>query len=660
MSASSRDVTPATQGGETQTSSPRARSSTPTFNLMDSQFPDVWVSAVIKTRNDRLKSLHAGRKTRPVRPIAPRLPSTLAKPAQKDPEDPLVLSWQRTLWYAFENFGRVGIALAIYKKAAEETQNASWDKLMDDRRRKTFYVLEHLVGLTDDAIRSLIRNTLPHDITKNRELAKFVRDSMVPRRAPSIYCMTIASSVENMLTTGGRTIPRPNAGKWLTPDQSVQMVRKCMNYHANKVGYEAMNQAIDSWGRKNPYTKSVRQWKSTSFKDWAPRFNLSYCANIDPTQRTTPWSKCPFEVGFAVNTVARLKQHAINSNTNSLWAPVHAIARLPTNIPNASGFGFPAPRQWELFPLIEDNERAAQIGEIVGSLLCSTYWFEGGLNPIFAGTASLSKFVVHLNPDDPKWNRQVQTFAERLEHAQCPDIEHDRFDTLCRFADMRRSRAGEEAESTRLEQKWKDQEQKTDLAIKRWKKGLREQGSLRRKLEEKHQDEEIRSASQDPKMAQIHSLQRRCRDAKLIARFVRMDACTFDGARTMAMDEEGVPRSIRERVQAQVEKEHEAAAEKRIERFTAPVKHSELPLRPTPSRGRPIASGATRRARLPAASDQASSASTSDEEDTAEDTEPEDVDPGPEDSEDTDSGDMDPEDTDPEEDRGIEGDPERG
>ncbi|KAL8973753.1 MAG: hypothetical protein Q9197_002001 [Variospora fuerteventurae] len=558
MSSSPRNTTPAAHGSQSQLQAQRARSSTPTFNLLGSKFENIWMSAKRKELKDRLKELGTRRRTEPIPPNLARLPSTLPQPLQVDPEDPLALAWQRTLWYAFENFGRVGIAVEMHKKAANANRHASWDKVIADEASQKASILIMLMGLTDDVIRSLIRNTLPHDITQSTELADFVRHWMQKREAPSIYCMAIASDITPVLTVLGPR-PRRDPGSWLSPDQTRQLVGKCKDYYTDAPNAQALNRAIDSWQRTVPWAERGRKWTSQSSAEWLRCFRDLYCTNIDPAKASTGWAKCPFEVGFAVNTVGRLRQHAINSKTNSLWAPVHAISRLPANVPNASGFGFPAPGQWELFPLFEDDEPYAQLAEIVGSLLCSSYWFEGGLNPVHAGSASLSRSVESWRQDDSRWNRQVITLANRLECAQYPDIEHDRFDTLRRALDALRSQKDDEAETARLKLKMQEQKEEENAVKEKWKKELRELGALNKRLEER--ESEVMSSSQDPALIDVLSLGRQYREADLISHLVSMDVRTFAGARKTMMEEQGISDSIRERVESLVEEEHEAAAQ---------------------------------------------------------------------------------------------------
>ncbi|KAI4119873.1 MAG: hypothetical protein LQ338_007219 [Usnochroma carphineum] len=542
-----------------------SRDNTPAFDLLSSQYPGVLVNAMVKDLKDRLGRSYASVKERPSEPTPLNLPSRTRQTGLVDPEDPLATPWQRIMWSAFESFGRVGIARVFYRKAAEEAPNASWEKLLADERSGEQYVVRLLMGLTDDAIRSLIRGTLPHDITlqQNSDLYKFVRDCMVPRAMPSIYCMAPASSTEQILVASGRSRPREHAGKWLTPDQAQQLVDKCRDYITDSPNALAMNQAIDGWKRKHRYTKPDRRWKSGVFEEWLQNFEDLYCGNIDPNKKNVPWTKVPFEVGFAVNTEGRLKQHAGNQQTNSIWALVHAITRLPTNLPGAQGFGFPPVRQWELFPLYEDNEKYAQLGEIVGSLLCSSYWTFGGLNPIYAGTAILSKHVEDWPQDAFKWKRQARTLAIRIQRAEYPDIEHDRFDTRRRTLAALKSLDAKRVDSQRLVREQEEKARQTQEKSDKWKQKLRELGALRKQLA--NQRQQSISASQDPEVTELLNMERDAEEANLIRQFTKLNPKAIPDAHEIEMEEQGIPDHVREEVRS-CREEREQEAERRLDR----------------------------------------------------------------------------------------------
>lgn len=553
----SREDTPSSQVGASQTERGRF-SRSPTFG---SQHTSVFVR---KTLHD-IKESAAQRVTKRQRPIEPKdlpLPSKTPQPVLKDPDNPLVTEWQKGLLNHFNNFGRPGIAMIFYRTArvaqADPTKaNVHWQKLVADDSTSRYGILHQLMGLTDDAIRALIRNSLPHDTTlpEAKDLMRFARDCMKPKTAPSIYCMAIASSTLPTLVPGGKSAPRPHAGKYLSPVDHQQMVVKCRDYINDAYSASDMNQAIDSFRRTKPWTGPGRKFSSTVFDKWLPMFENLYAGNIDPAKTAVPWTKAPFEVGFAVNTEERLKEHAANSSTNSLWALVHALARLSPNVPAARGFGFPLPRQWELIPLIEDDEEYAQLGEICGSLLCSSYFFQGGLNPIFAGTASLSKHVQSWGPNHQKWKQQIFHLADRIEEAEYPAVEELRYAQLRRGLQALKSWKAKKAVCEGLLRQWTEVEKKKQLARweaeGRWKHMLREVGALRKKLSAAEQRRAL--ASQDKWVRMVATAKRHCDEASLVDEICRQSIFDFPDAQKIYMDEQGVSEDIRQRVEARRE-----------------------------------------------------------------------------------------------------------
>ena len=88
------------------------------------------------------------------------------------------------------------------------------------------------------------------------------------------------------------------------------------------------------------------------------------------------------EVGWAQDINIRLKDHVNNNSATPLFGLVNAISRQSAI---DGGAAFPPPVQLILFPIWEDDEDLKKIGEILGSVLCSSYWIYGGLNDAWAG-----------------------------------------------------------------------------------------------------------------------------------------------------------------------------------------------------------------------------------------------------------------------------------
>ena len=376
--------------------------------------------------------------------------------------------WRETLWHAFQTFGRLGIAEEMYERAREASASVHWDKLLADKRSDRYAVLELLGALSDGCIESLIKGTLTYDIQHDHELADFVKTSMKPKNAPAIYFMVPASST----------------GKWLTPTQVSDMIATCRQYLKRAATADDMNNAIDLWPHlsgSDPGRILTTQHMKDSTSAWLTALDKYYCQNVDPTKTDVEWTKVPYEVGFAADTKDRLKQHAINRKTTASFAITQAVLRLPHN-PRGGihGFDYPKTRQYELFPLIEDDDTYAQLGEIVGSLLLSSYSAYGGLNPTLAGTAALK---VHMARRDPSiFDRQVITLAKRYKKADFPQNERDRYARLERGMKSLRSLPALEQEAKRKEKEWLAKQEEHRRLLVPLKGILQEVGAARAEL----------------------------------------------------------------------------------------------------------------------------------------------------------------------------------
>lgn len=549
----------------------------------------------------------------------------------------------------------MGIAKEMYRLAEREQQirpNAHWAKLLDDQTSKRRYALLHFQALTDDVILSLIKGTLPSDLTKNPELRSFVTDCMQPKNGPSIYIMAPASSVQSILVAGGAPTPRLHAGRWLSPDQARTFFATCEDYHtrppqaaaaaattgaaattvpggapttvpggaapttvpggaapttvpggaapagpagaapttapgALPVGAPrtlsaaaiAMNKAIDAYPSLVPIAKE-QKFKTQVSDKWLQSMKDIY---DDPTipanKRSTPWSRVPMEVGYAKHTITRLQQHAGNRSTNALFGLTHAILRLPNRPPMSQGFGFPKPRQWELFPLHNDDEQYAQIGEIVGSLLCSSYHSMGGLNPTYAGTAS------HSVADVPSstWDDQALNLATRIQRADYPNVEIRRFAARKKDLEALQSWKAKRDVCEEKEQKLKEAKQKRAEHEQEWIKANRRLGELRKELEKL--EEQNAAASQSPLVKDLYELNKRCKENELVDQFSEVKLSAPLGAapdwHITAMEEQGIPDHIRARVIARVEQDEKAASQRIQDIFG--VKPSPKARKPVPT-----------------------------------------------------------------------------
>ena len=83
--------------------------------------------------------------------------------------------------------------------------------------------------------------------------------------------------------------------------------------------------------------------------------------------------KCPMEVGWSINVENRQKEHYNNGSTTYIFGFLNAWVRM------TPGIKFPGPAQYTLFR-VWHHEHLPQCSEILGSILCSSYSSQGGLN----------------------------------------------------------------------------------------------------------------------------------------------------------------------------------------------------------------------------------------------------------------------------------------
>ncbi|KAL9032027.1 MAG: hypothetical protein Q9180_006747, partial [Flavoplaca navasiana] len=452
------------------------------FSLLGSQYAPVVMNAVKRNLRDQQLSHRPTAIARlPDKPVLQTLPSSIQQASRLDPKDPLSDPWRRTLWHAFQNYGRAGIAQEMYKKAESSAGTVHWNKVLSDRQTGTFSIDMLLGGLTDACIRSMIRGTLRFDVLQDANLARFVHRHMkASKEAPSIYYMAPASAT----------------GKWLTPNQAEEMYHICQQYLTRVPTAKKMNTAIDTWPKPSGSDDQrilTNQHNKDTTQFWLAAMRKYYFHNVDTTKKDEPWVKVPSEVGFAVNTKDRLAQHCLNRKTTASFAIAQAVLRLPQNAANGiPGFGFPAVKQHELFPLFEDDETYAQLGEIVGSLLASSYGTYGGLNPSDAGTASLSAAMVKR--PQSVFDGQMISQANRIRKSMFPDIETDRFCDLQRSLASLRALPNLQKESERKERECKERENKARASLEKLRKQWNTLGSLKKQSAEimrKQQEEAI-------------------------------------------------------------------------------------------------------------------------------------------------------------------------
>ncbi|KAG6999584.1 hypothetical protein G7Y79_00034g070070 [Physcia stellaris] len=350
----------------------------------------------------------------PSRPVPSSIPRAATDPAQpRQPE--VVKEWEAI----FHMNGRRGLQQAFYAYAKAQLRdantqeewrviesNASWNHLLRDEKDGTNHVLTLLHTLPDFMILTLLRGELAYRCESDAKVATYVKEHMSLNLGPGIYL----------------NILHDHDGRWLS-SKEMSTVLDTLDAYVDGDGSGSpttlqmqIDQAIYPW----PRVGNKVRWLTSEpapivLKDWIKSARETYCSNVaDQTER---FISCPTEVGWAANVDDRCKRHLKNTGTTYIFGLLQAVLRSPPPI----GPAFPPPLQVLLFPLWERNEVLCRVGEIVGSLLCHSYWYLGGYNPSFAGCFQWDDDTASLQDVTPPqstraiWINSLRVMWSRLE-----------------------------------------------------------------------------------------------------------------------------------------------------------------------------------------------------------------------------------------------------
>ena len=246
-----------------------------------------------------------------------------------------------------------------------------------------------------------------------------------------------------------------HAGKWMTPTQVKSLIDKVKVYVANKSDPQSLaaNMSIDNAvGRFSPSYPTERRFPLSSIDyrnrvlEWIDIIESQYWTNINASYLDIPFRRCLMEVGWAQDINVRLKAHVNNSSTTPLFGLVNAISRLSIK---DGGAAFPKPMQLILFPIWKDDEDLKRIAEILGSVLCSSYWIYGGLNYAWAGG---SVNVASYNPAGDNWMHSADHFHERIKREA--GLDFARAVQLGEHAEKAREKSIETAKNEAIKSEW--------------------------------------------------------------------------------------------------------------------------------------------------------------------------------------------------------------
>ena len=405
------------------------------------------------------------------------------------PEDPFRTQHQRRMMDAFIAHRRWGLRGEIVEEARRRwnslgngSKKNSWYAIIEDEEdNDTCYTFQLLMQLPDCIIKSLIRNTLAYDYAKDKDVREFVNRHMkthnpyagiyvnIPTRAPPPGSLAFSG------TTGG--------SEFLSSDEVERLIERVERYVANKPADHAENTKVD-YSFKAPKTvpePSKRRFspENPRWQEWLNELRGIYCRNVPTTERSTPFRRCPMEVGWSQNIPKRLKDHIENSSTTAIFGVVNAMTRQPTT---QDGFGFPEPWQLALFAVWKRDAQLARVAEVVGSILCSSYWCYGGLNMTEAGYST----ITDRTPDfeDILWEESIREAWKRIQEYGMADEEKLFWLDRQRMAEAMEGKPQAEANVRAAKA------EHAEASAKRAEVGAR----LKRKIDEREQlDNEIKS-----------------------------------------------------------------------------------------------------------------------------------------------------------------------
>ena len=294
----------------------------------------------------------------------------------------------------------------------------SWSDVVDDYDSDRHEMLAMLYTIPTKVLLSIIANTLTRDREINVDVHNFIERHMrefrfagtyanilaQPRSIPRAFASTFATSAGQ-----GQQSPSLNAGKGLSANQHAALYNDAERYWRCLDGdfVVEINTLIPARGGKakdeseNPM---ICRYLVMPPKQglWLASARRRYV--IGATDPDTPYVSVQFEVGQSWTIERRLPDHIDNSATNGLFGFEHVWTT------HKARPKFKGPLQLALFPIWKHDSALLALSEILGSVLCSSYHDEGGLNPVRGGGVRDSQMAVK----DPRftWGKK-EAFSNR-------------------------------------------------------------------------------------------------------------------------------------------------------------------------------------------------------------------------------------------------------
>lgn len=348
----------------------------------------------LKQRADALAAKIKSERLPPIPPYKP--PHLHHNMSQADPADPLVTDQQMHMNGRFELGGVVSLTKIIYQHAHLRNQvkpSDTWDVLREDMKRVDEHELpEMLATIPTDVIRSLIRGDMPSRYFRGGDFKKLV-DKVELRTTPGIYVNIVYRKVF-------AEHPTDKHGASLTLEELQNVYDKIELYldhsdsdsapYAVKVDtafqtYTA-NQVVDQRRGQRRYAKGKQV---VEIERWLQAIHTIFLNRADMLKGTPqenllqqPMERCFQEIGWGRNCHGRALEHLTHRGTNCILGLLMAILRVEYAHKGTDAFGL---FQRQALFLRTPNQATAKLADTSMTVLASGHWYEGGLNPNYAG-----------------------------------------------------------------------------------------------------------------------------------------------------------------------------------------------------------------------------------------------------------------------------------
>ncbi|KAI9816242.1 MAG: hypothetical protein M1827_001843 [Pycnora praestabilis] len=313
------------------------------------------------------------------------------------PEDPIMSQTQEDMWTAWQLRGLYGLVEVMYHTAKIRFAvdgHTSWRHIIQDHdsgRHKLYLIL----GTIPPALLSLlIRGTLISEISRDPIIKRAAGLHLSIKSRAGIYLNVIARDTSNT-ASGVQAQQYPGAG--FSRNELNFLFERLKRYLDSQALGNAYSKMLDS----NPVPTTARdillrdndserrycsiyesQQCQVTLKAWIIKMaQHSWPNNAHPAAvADQPFRRALTEVGWSKDVELSLKAYTDNANANYLFGFLNAIRRNEDMLRHTFVL-----KQLGLFYLYEKDFDLAPLAETAFSVLCSSYHWDGGLNPSHAG-----------------------------------------------------------------------------------------------------------------------------------------------------------------------------------------------------------------------------------------------------------------------------------